>query len=203
MLAHGQAGGGEQYGEQAQAMPSLRLFTSPAWVAADSAGSGKLVWRRPVGVTSPLSSAVVRARWRPPRARRGRGSAHSQGRQPEAECGERDAELGTARGGARRGGEVAGGQGGGGDGEVAGGFVSPMARPRLAGPTRSIFMMTVVDQVSPWLIPSKTLAAITQPQFGAQISSSGRVARSAIRRPEPVCGRSGPTRCRRRRWSPP
>jgi hypothetical protein len=34
-------------------------------------------------------------------------------------------------------------------------------------------MMTVVDQVSPWLIPSKTLAATTQPQLGAQISSNG------------------------------
>ena len=34
-------------------------------------------------------------------------------------------------------------------------------------------MMTVVDQVSPWLTPSSTLAATTQPQLGAQISSSG------------------------------
>ena len=34
-------------------------------------------------------------------------------------------------------------------------------------------MMTVVDQVSPWLIPSNTFAATTQPQLGAQINSSG------------------------------
>ncbi len=34
-------------------------------------------------------------------------------------------------------------------------------------------MMTVVDQASPWLIPSSTLAAITQLQLGAQMSSSG------------------------------
>ena len=34
-------------------------------------------------------------------------------------------------------------------------------------------MMTVVDQVRPWLMPSSTLAATTQPQVGAQISSSG------------------------------
>jgi hypothetical protein len=34
-------------------------------------------------------------------------------------------------------------------------------------------MMTVVDQVRPWLMPSSTLAAITQPQLGAHISSSG------------------------------
>ena len=34
-------------------------------------------------------------------------------------------------------------------------------------------MITVVDQVNPWLIPSSTLAAITQPQLGAQISISG------------------------------
>jgi hypothetical protein len=34
-------------------------------------------------------------------------------------------------------------------------------------------MMTVVDQVSPWLIPSRTFAATTHAQLGAQISSSG------------------------------
>ena len=50
---------------------------------------------------------------------------------------------------------------------------SPIASPRRAGPTRSIFMITVVDQVSPWLMPSSTFAAMTQPQVGAQISSSG------------------------------
>src|SRR5258708_27968075 len=49
----------------------------------------------------------------------------------------------------------------------------PMARPRRAGPTRSIFMITVVDQVRPWLTPSRTLAATTQLQLGAQISSGG------------------------------
>ena len=34
-------------------------------------------------------------------------------------------------------------------------------------------MTTVVDQVSPWLTPRSTFAATTQPQLGAQISSSG------------------------------
>ena len=34
-------------------------------------------------------------------------------------------------------------------------------------------MITVVDQVRPWLMPSRTLATMTQPQFGAQISSAG------------------------------
>ena len=34
-------------------------------------------------------------------------------------------------------------------------------------------MMTVVDQVRPWLMPNNTLAAITQPHDGAQISSNG------------------------------
>ncbi len=51
--------------------------------------------------------------------------------------------------------------------------LSPIASPRRAGPTRSIFMITVVDQVSPWLMPSSTFAATTQPHDGAQISSSG------------------------------
>src|SRR2546421_11727394 len=49
----------------------------------------------------------------------------------------------------------------------------PIARPRRAGPARSIFMITVVDQVRPWFTPSSTLAATTQPQPGAQISSGG------------------------------
>ena len=51
--------------------------------------------------------------------------------------------------------------------------LSPIASPRCLGPARSIFMITVVDQVRPWLIPSNTLANTTQPQTGAQISSSG------------------------------
>src|SRR5690349_11754033 len=34
-------------------------------------------------------------------------------------------------------------------------------------------MMTVVDQHSPWLTPSRTLANTTQPQLGAQMRSSG------------------------------
>ena len=34
-------------------------------------------------------------------------------------------------------------------------------------------MFTVVDQVRPWLSPSKTFANTTQPQEGAQMMSSG------------------------------
>jgi hypothetical protein len=34
-------------------------------------------------------------------------------------------------------------------------------------------MITVVDQVRPWLTPSRTLAAMIQPQLGAHINSSG------------------------------
>ena len=34
-------------------------------------------------------------------------------------------------------------------------------------------MITVVDQVSPWLTPSSTLAKTTQPHDGAHISSNG------------------------------
>ena len=34
-------------------------------------------------------------------------------------------------------------------------------------------MMTVVDQVRPWFIPRRTLARITHPHDGAQISRSG------------------------------
>ena len=34
-------------------------------------------------------------------------------------------------------------------------------------------MITVVDQVRPWLIPSSALAKSTQPQLGAHISRNG------------------------------
>src|SRR6266566_4307268 len=46
--------------------------------------------------------------------------------------------------------------------------LSPIASPRRAGPTRSIFMITVVDQHKPWLMPSSTFAKTTQPQDGAK-----------------------------------
>ena len=51
--------------------------------------------------------------------------------------------------------------------------LNPMARPRRAGPTRSIFITTVVDQVRPWLIPSSTLATMIQVHDGAQMSMKG------------------------------
>src|SRR6266545_1155315 len=48
-----------------------------------------------------------------------------------------------------------------------------MASPRCFGPTRSIFMMTVVDQHRPWLTPSSRLASTIQPQLGAKMSRKG------------------------------
>jgi hypothetical protein len=51
--------------------------------------------------------------------------------------------------------------------------LKPIASPRFAGPTRSIFMMIVVDQVRPWFTPSSTLANTTQLHVGAHISNSG------------------------------
>src|SRR5712691_11300253 len=49
----------------------------------------------------------------------------------------------------------------------------PIARPLLRGPTRSIFMFTVIDQARPWLTPSSRLAATIQPHAGAQASRNG------------------------------
>src|SRR5215471_1265811 len=49
----------------------------------------------------------------------------------------------------------------------------PSARPRPCGPTRSIFMFTVIDQASPWLTPSSTLAATIHHHDGAQASMNG------------------------------
>src|SRR3989441_5412853 len=48
-----------------------------------------------------------------------------------------------------------------------------MARPRRRGPTRSIFMLTVVDHVSPWFTPRSTLANTTHDQLGAQMIRRG------------------------------
>src|SRR5918999_2925514 len=49
----------------------------------------------------------------------------------------------------------------------------PSASPRRFGPTRSIFMTTVIDHASPWLMPSSALAATIQAQLGATAISSG------------------------------
>src|SRR3989304_7630422 len=51
--------------------------------------------------------------------------------------------------------------------------LSPIARPRRCGPTRSIFMMTVVDQQSPWLTPRRKLATVIHPHDGAHIKMKG------------------------------
>ncbi|MBC50918.1 MAG: hypothetical protein CL747_02105 [Chloroflexi bacterium] len=51
--------------------------------------------------------------------------------------------------------------------------MKPNTRPRYRGPVRSIFMLTVMDQASPWLTPNNRFAAMIQPQSGAQINSSG------------------------------
>src|SRR5215218_4057754 len=57
--------------------------------------------------------------------------------------------------------------------------LSPSASPRRLGPTRSIFMTTVIDQARPWLTPRKTLAVTTQPQLGATAINSGTGSASA------------------------
>ena len=51
--------------------------------------------------------------------------------------------------------------------------LKPIASPRRAGPTRSIFITIVVDQVSPWLTPSRTFAKTTHSHVGAKIRMSG------------------------------
>ena len=111
-------------GYRPQARPSLRLLTSPAWLAADRAFSRKLVR---VKICRPVSPSW----WSPSRGTWVRGLvpgvvaglADEHGGQSEAEGGEGDAEQ--ERRGAQPvlGGQPAGGQGGGGDGEVAGGLV--------------------------------------------------------------------------------
>ena len=53
--------------------------------------------------------------------------------------------------------------------EIAGKFVGADGEAARFGPTRSTFMITVIDQASPWLIPSNALAAIIQPQLGAHM----------------------------------
>src|SRR5579871_457700 len=48
-----------------------------------------------------------------------------------------------------------------------------MANPRRSGPARSIFMITVVDQHRPWLIPRRIFARTTQPHDGAKKINAG------------------------------
>src|SRR5215469_16720452 len=51
--------------------------------------------------------------------------------------------------------------------------LKPIARPRLRGPTRSIFMFTVIDQARPWLTPNSTFAATIHHHAGAHASRNG------------------------------
>ena len=64
--------------------------------------------------------------------------------------------------------ERAGRECGGGDAEVAGRLVQPEREPAPRGPTRSIFITTVIDQARPWFTPRKRLAATIQPQLGSE-----------------------------------
>ena len=50
-------------------------------------------------------------------------------------------------------------------------------------------MMTVVDHVKPWLMPSSTLAKTIQPQLGAQMMSNGTGSANSQPVTRPVCGR--------------
>jgi hypothetical protein len=67
----------------------------------------------------------------------------------------------------------AGGQRAARHGEVARELVESHGQPAFVGPARSIFMITVVDQVSPWLTPSNALANRIQDQLGAHMSRKG------------------------------
>ena len=101
------------------------------------------------------------------------GLAHEQRRQAQAERGVGDAEEERLGPEPVAGGDEPGGERGEGDRAVAGGFVETHGETSLLGPTRSIFMITVVDQVRPWFTPSSTLAKMTQPHVGAHINRSG------------------------------
>src|SRR4030095_13090551 len=50
---------------------------------------------------------------------------------------------------------------------------SPNASPRRAGPAKSTFITTVIDQASPWLTPSRTFATTIHHQVGARPTSTG------------------------------
>src|SRR5579863_7930693 len=51
--------------------------------------------------------------------------------------------------------------------------LSPSARPRLLGPTKSTFMITVMDQHKAWLTPSSTFAKSNQTQRLAKMMMNG------------------------------
>src|SRR5579885_1262702 len=48
-----------------------------------------------------------------------------------------------------------------------------MARPRRAGPAKSIFISTVIDHAKPWLMPRRTFAITIQDHVGAQMMRNG------------------------------
>ena len=184
----------KKIGNRPHARPSLRLLTSPACDADDSAFSrneeredlagGELVVEGVVG--GDVVGGFVAG---------GRGSRGRTGPRSRVRGRRRRGPGRTERAQAVLLGDVAGGECRDRHGAVAGGLVEAHRQAAcLAGPTRSIFMITVVDHVRPWLTPSSTLANTTQPT-SAPTSAAAGGRRRASRRRGPVCGRSDPTGC--------
>ena len=125
----------------------MRLFTSPAWLQARKTGSRRLACanalRRSRARALVLSMVSLLER----NVRR--GVAHRE--HADQQAGHRDQRRADPDDGARRvaGSQRAGGEGGHGDAEVAGCLVEAERKPRRAGPARSIFITTVIDQASP------------------------------------------------------
>ena len=126
-------------GNRPQARPSLRLLTRPAWLAEESAGSRKLVWREHLAVAQLAVQVVVLAVGAGDVA--GGLEAGVVSGLLDGQCGEAQAEGGEGDAEEERGraqpvglGEVAGRQSGGGDGGVSGGLVEAH---RQAAPGRA------------------------------------------------------------------
>ena len=160
-------------GKSPQAIPSFRLLTSPAWLtldrfAVDQRGAPEDLARRgdAVGRERPEERGFVRDVMT--------GFA-------DEECGQREPHERRIR---RRDRTAAGG---GRSVRQSSPWRARWRRPprirrtrstpsparAVVEPTRSIFMMTVVDHVRPWLTPSRRFANRIQFQLGAHIRRNG------------------------------
>jgi len=166
------AGSREIQREQAHTMPSFEIVDESCLSDAGeiSISDGSFAKRPLVETAMPPPTGRRFARLQRPRAVSSREPRISIGPIPSRRMRRRIERLWSQ---SILSGEVTCGECAAGHRDIAGELVEPHRSPRRSAPTKSIFMMTVVDHVSPWLMPRSALATSTHRQVGAHISRNG------------------------------
>ena len=181
-------------------MPSLRLLTKPACEAADSDGS-----RNVVRSEDRRSHGSAAAGGRPARAPRGpasRARSTTDGRAQTGDGQAKEERLRPQAGRGRRCTPVT--RAASATAQYPAASLRPIARPRRAGPTRSIFMITVVDQARPWLTPEQDVGRHDPAPVGRPDEQEGHRQRRTASRPRArASGRTDPPARRPPGWRLP